>query len=61
MGEQQNGTSWKDEGLDCLVLDEFLIPNPKNNENISMNKNDVENIKVGEEIKRIGDQVIHYK
>ena len=28
MGEQ-NETKWKDEGLDCLVLDEFLIPNPK--------------------------------
>ena len=23
------GEKWKDEGLDCLILDEFLLPDPK--------------------------------
>ena len=47
MGEQ-NGTKWKDEGLDCLVLDEFLIPNPKNIENVPSNNGDVNVPKTGE-------------
>ena len=50
------GGGWKDEGLDCLVLDEFLLPNPKskfiseNNENqCSVNDNDL--IEDGKETK----------
>ena len=39
MGE--NGSSkWKDEGLDCLVLDEFLIPNPKTIQSVSTSNGD---------------------
>ena len=57
MGEQ-NGAKWKDEGLDCLVLDEFLIPNPKNNINISETNVDLETIKNEEETVPKPDQVI---
>ena len=57
MGEQ-NGAKWKDEGLDCLVLDEFLIPNPKNNIDISETNVDSETIKNGEEEVPKPDQVI---
>ena len=60
MGEQ-NGAKWKDEGLDCLVLDEFLIPNPKNNINISETNVDLETIKNGEETVPKPDQVIFLK
>ena len=60
MGEQ-NGAKWKDEGLDCLVLDEFLIPNPKNNINISETNVDLETIKNGEETVPKPDQVTFLK
>ena len=52
----KNGGGWKDEGLDCLVLDEFLLPNPKskfiseNNEN-QCNVNDNGLIEDGKETK----------
>ena len=53
---EKNGGGWKDEGLDCLVLDEFLLPNPKskfiseNNEN-QCNVNDNGLIEDGKETK----------
>ena len=57
MGEQ-NGAKWKDEGLDCLVLDEFLIPNPKNSINISETNVNSESVKNEEETVSKPDQVI---
>ena len=57
MGEQ-NGAKWKDEGLDCLVLDEFLIPNPKNSINISETNVNSESVKNEEETVPKPDQVI---
>ena len=54
---EKNGGGWKDEGLDCLVLDEFLLPNLKskfisseNNEN-QCNVNDNGLIEDGKETK----------
>ena len=53
---EKNGGGWKDEGLDCLVLDEFLLPNPKSkfiSENIEnqCNVNDNGLIEDGKETK----------
>ena len=56
--DEQNGAKWKDEGLDCLVLDEFLIPNPKNSINISETNVNSESVKNEQETVPKPDQVI---
>ena len=36
--------SWKDEGLDCLVLDEYLLPAPQNKCKMSTDTDNLDNV-----------------
>lgn len=52
MGEN-NSSKWKDEGLDCLVLDEFLIPNPKTIQGVTTSNDDSISTKDAETISKL--------
>ena len=52
MGEN-NSSKWKDEGLDCLVLDEFLIPNPKTIQGVTRSNDDSISTKDAETISKL--------